>query len=131
MKKYPDIKIELELSERVIDLVEDNVDIAIRSVRLPDSNLIAGKLMDNNFILCASPEYLNTHGSPENTESLADYDCIRYGYSGWRDWFVIKGKARKLTIKEGLVVNSVNGQKQLLLNHAGLALIPTWAVKTN
>ncbi|WP_028863459.1 LysR family transcriptional regulator [Psychromonas aquimarina] len=129
IKKYPDIKIELELSERVIDLVEDNVDIAIRSGRLPDSNLIARKLADNNFILCASPEYLSTHGSPENTESLADYDCIRYGYSGWRDWFVIKEKARKLVIKEGLVVNSVNGQKQLLLNHAGLALVARWALK--
>ncbi len=129
MKTYPDVKIELELSERVIDLVEDNVDIAVRSGRLPDSNLIARKLADNNFILCASPEYLKVHGCPENVESLAGYDCIRYGYSGWRDWFVIKEKARKLTIKEGLVVNSVNGQKQLLLNHAGLALVAKWAVK--
>ena len=128
IKQYPDVKVELELTERVIDLVEDNVDIAIRSGRLPDSNLIARKLADNDFLLCASPQYLAEHGSPDTPHTLADFDCIRYGYVGWREWFLMGNKPTKLPIKGGLTVNSVNGQKQLLLNHAGLALIPRWAV---
>ncbi len=127
--QYPDIKIELELTERVIDLVEENVDIAIRSGRLPDSNLIARKLADNNFLLCSSPQYQAKHGSPCGPEDLTDFDCISYGYTGWRDWYLMDNKARKLSIKDAVTVNSVNGQKQLLLNHAGLALMPLWAVR--
>ena len=129
IKQYPDVDVELELTERVIDLVEDNVDIAIRSGRLTDSNLIARKLASNNFLLCASPQYLTEHGSPDAPHTLADFDCVRYGYAGWREWFLLGNKPTKLPIKGGLTVNSVNGQKQLLLNHAGLALIPRWAVE--
>ena len=129
IKQYPDEDVELELTERVIDLVEDNVDIAIRSGRLTDSNLIARKLASNNFLLCASPQYLTEHGSPDAPHTLADFDCVRYGYAGWREWFLLGNKPTKLPIKGGLTVNSVNGQKQLLLNHAGLALIPRWAVE--
>jgi len=127
-KRYPKIKVQLELSERVIDLVEDNVDIAIRSGRLPDSNLIARKLLDNDFILCASPEYIAEHGTPKSLDLLAKFDCITYGYSGWRDWFLMTEKTTKLTIIDNLIVNSVNGQKQLVLNHAGFALMPRWAI---
>ncbi|MCJ8299410.1 MAG: substrate binding domain-containing protein, partial [Pseudomonadales bacterium] len=129
IKQYPDVDVELELTERVIDLVEDNVDIAIRSGRLTDSNLIARKLASNSFLLCASPQYLTEHGSPDAPHTLADFDCVRYGYAGWREWFLLGNKPTKLPIKGGLTVNSVNGQKQLLLNHAGLALIPRWAVE--
>lgn len=128
-KIYPKIKVQLELSERVIDLVEDNVDIAIRSGRLPDSNLIARKLADNDFILCSSPEYIAEHGIPNSPASLTEFSCITYGYSGWRDWFLMTDKPTKLTIVDSLVVNSVNGQKQLVLNHAGYALMPRWAIK--
>lgn len=126
--QYPAVNIELELTERVVDLVEDNVDIAIRSGRLPDSNLIARKLAANNFLLCASPQYLAQYGLPDSPQSLANFNCIRYGYARWRDWFVINDKPEKLTIAHSLTVNSVNGQKQLILQHAGLALIPLWAV---
>jgi DNA-binding transcriptional LysR family regulator len=129
MAQYPDVKIELELTERVVDLVEDNADIAIRSGRLPDSNLIARKLVDNDFLLCSSSQYLAEHGMPDSPDSLVDFSCIRYGYSGWRDWFLMDEKSIKLQIQDGLTVNSVNGQKQLVLNHAGLALMPLWAVK--
>ena len=131
--QYPEVKIELELTERVIDMVEENVDIAIRSGHLPDSNLIARKLTDNNFLLCSSPQYITNNGLPLSTNDLHKFDCIRYGYAGWREWFVMKTKPphtfKKLTISEGLTVNSVNGQKQLLFNDAGFALIPLWAVK--
>ncbi|MGF1761007.1 LysR substrate-binding domain-containing protein [Photobacterium sagamiensis] len=130
MAAYPDINVELELTERVVDLVEENIDIAIRSGRLPDSNLIAKQLAYNNFLLCSSPAYLAKHDALQSPFELGQYDCIRYGYVGWRDWYVMDdGKATKLTIDGGLTVNTVNGQKQLLLNDAGLALMPLWAVK--
>jgi DNA-binding transcriptional LysR family regulator len=126
---YPNIDIELELSERVVDLVEENIDVAIRSGRLPDSTMIARQLTLNNFLLCASPQYLVNHSTPHSPEDLINHRCIRYNYSRWKDWFLMAEVKTKLNLNNAISVNSVNGQKQLVLNDAGLALIPLWAIK--
>lgn len=126
---YPNIDIELELSERVVDLVEENIDVAIRSGRLPDSTMIARQLTLNNFLLCASPQYLVNHSTPHSPEDLINHQCIRYNYSRWKDWFLMAEVKTKLNLNNAISVNSVNGQKQLVLNDAGLALIPLWAIK--
>jgi len=127
--QYPEIKLSLEMTGRVVDLVEENVDIAIRTGKLRDSNLIALKLVDNDFLLCASPQYLADNGVPASPFQLKDFDCIRYEYSGWRNWFLMHEKPTKLVIKSNLTIRSINGQKQLILSHAGFALMPKWAVK--
>lgn len=129
MSLYPDIDIKLELTERVVDLVEENIDVAIRSGRLPDSSMIAKRLADNNFLLCASPQYLVSKGTPSTPEDLINHQCIRYSYSRWKDWFLMAKQKTKLTINKAISVNSVNGQKQLVLNDTGLALMPYWAIK--
>lgn len=127
-QRYPEVEIRLELSERVTDLIEDNIDVAIRSGELADSSLVARKLQDNDFILCASPEYLKAAPELVSPTSLAGQQCIRYGYAGWQHWYLMGDDLEKLNIGTGLEVNTVNGQKQLLLNHCGIALIPYWAV---
>jgi DNA-binding transcriptional LysR family regulator len=129
MSLYPEIDIKLELTERVVDLVEENIDVAIRSGRLPDSTMIAKRLAFNNFLLCASPQYLASKGTPDSPEDLVAHQCIRYGYSRWKDWYLMAEERTKLTINKAISVNSVNGQKQLVLNDTGLALMPFWAVK--
>jgi DNA-binding transcriptional LysR family regulator len=129
MKLYPDIDIKLELTERVVDLVEENIDVAIRSGRLNDSTMIAKRLAFNNFLLCASLKYLDNNGTPLCPEDLAGHQCIKYSYARWQDWFLMTEKITKLTINHAISVNSVNGLKQLVLNDTGLALIPRWAVK--
>ncbi|NQZ23995.1 MAG: LysR family transcriptional regulator [Colwellia sp.] len=129
MKLYPDIDIKLELTERVVDLVEENIDVAIRSGRLADSTMIAKRLAFNDFLLCASPQYLANNGTPLCPEDLTEHQCIKYSYARWQEWFLMAEKRTKLTINHVISVNSVNGQKQLVLNNTGLALIPRWAVK--
>lgn len=129
MSLYPDIDINIELTERVVDLIEENIDVAIRSGRLSDSTMIARRLVFNDFLLCASPQYLKNKGTPRRIDDLADHQCIRYGYNGWKEWFLIAEDSKKLMINSQVSVNSVNGQKQLVLNHTGLTLIPLWAVK--
>lgn len=128
LEAYPDINVELDLTERVVDLVEDNIDLAIRSGQLNDSSLVATKLLDNDFILCASPEYLKRHNKLESPEDLLTQQCIHYGYQGWKDWFVLADKRQRLALENRVSVNSVNGQKQLILHHAGIALLPKWSV---
>ena len=112
---YPNIDIELELSER--------------SGRLPDSTMVARQLTLNNFLLCASPQYLVNHSTPHSPEDLINHQCIRYNYSRWKDWFLMAEVKTKLNLNNAISVNSVNGQKQLVLNDAGLALTPLWAIK--
>ena len=129
MALYPNIELELELTERVVDLVEENIDVAIRSGRLPDSAMIAKHLADNNFLLCASPQYLATHTIPKQPEDLINHQCIRYSYSRWKDWYLMTEGKQKLNINKGISINSVNGQKQLVLNNSGIALMPLWAIK--
>lgn len=129
MLLYPNIELQLELTERVVDLVEENIDVAIRSGRLPDSTMIAKRLAFNNFLLCASPAYLAMNAAPEHPSDLGNHQCIRYSYSRWKDWFLMAEERSKLSINNAISVNSVNGQKQLTLNDVGLALIPLWAIK--
>lgn len=129
MALYPNIELELELTERVVDLVEENIDVAIRSGRLPDSTLIAKHLADNNFLLCASPQYLAANKTPQQPEDLIHHQCIRYSYTRWKDWYLMTGEKTKLNLNNGISINSVNGQKQLVLNNTGLALMPLWAIK--
>ena len=128
MARYPDITVDIELTERVVDLVDENIDVALRSGRLPDSNLIATKVADNDFLLCATPAYLTQQGKPSTPDELAVFNCIRYGYAGWREWYLLGKRPVRLPINGPLTVNTVQGQKQLVLNHAGIALVPRWAV---
>ncbi|WP_345195339.1 LysR family transcriptional regulator [Kistimonas scapharcae] len=129
MARYPDIAVDIELTERVVDLVDENIDVALRSGRLPDSSLIATKVADNDFLLCATPAFLAQQGQPSTPDELTAFQCIRYGYAGWREWYLFDEQPARLPIQGSLTVNTVQGQKQLVLNHGGIALIPRWAVE--
>ncbi|SDR22272.1 LysR family transcriptional regulator [Pseudovibrio sp. Tun.PSC04-5.I4] len=129
MASYPKLNITVELTERVVELITEGVDVAIRSGKLADSSLIARLLLLNNFIICASPTYLRQVGTPEEPADLAGHTCIKYGYAGWSNWFQISDKIERLSLGDTLETNSVNGQKQLILNDGGCALIPQWAVR--
>ncbi len=81
---YPDLTLDLRLSDSIIDMVEGGFDIAIRNSSLNDSSLVARKLACDNRILCASPTYLKKHGEPESIDDLVARDCI--GLMGLEEW---------------------------------------------
>lgn len=79
LRAYPDVRVELTMSDRMIDLVEEGTDVAIRiAVRLADSGLVARKLATDKPVLCASPDYLARRGSPATPEELVHHDCLGY-----------------------------------------------------
>ncbi|MGK2286987.1 LysR family transcriptional regulator [Pedomonas sp. V897] len=83
MEQYPEVSLELTLNDRVVDIVEEGFDLAIRiSRRLKDSNLIAVKLGSARTITCASPEYLKRHGEPRHPRDLLQHHCLRYSNLG-------------------------------------------------
>lgn len=76
VEAYPEIDLELDLTERMVDLVEEGYDAAIRSGPLPDSSLIAHRIVEMRYVLCASPAYLEHHGTPERPEDLAAHPAV-------------------------------------------------------
>lgn len=82
LQQYPDIEIDLRLSDRFVDLVVEGIDVAIRLGDLEDSSLIRRHLGRANFALCASPSYLQVHGTPKTPRDLLHHNCLRYLYNG-------------------------------------------------
>lgn len=88
-KRYPHVEVQLDVTDRPIDLVESGVDLAIRFGELPDKRLNARRIMANRRFLCASPRYLELHGTPESLADLASHQCIVHrqnddAYGIWR-----------------------------------------------
>jgi len=93
LKAYPEIDIRLELHERVVNLQEEHVDLAIRLGNLPDSSLVAIRIGEIRRIICASPEYLAERGTPRHPAELAQHDCISFSPSGQAEsWALPIGK---------------------------------------
>lgn len=87
--RYPDVEVQLEVTDRPIDLVEAGYDLAIRFGELPDSRVHARRIMSNRRLLCASPRYLEQHGTPETLDDLTRHRCIVHrqnddAYGIWR-----------------------------------------------
>ncbi len=82
---YPDVRLEVDMTDRIVDLVEEGYDLAIRGGLLPDSSLLARKLGGNPRVLCASPDYLARRGAPQNPGDLRNHDCI--GFEPMPVWY--------------------------------------------
>jgi len=82
---YPDIRLEIDMTDRLVDLVDEGYDMAIRGAPLPDSSLLARKLGGNPRVLCASPDYLERKGAPEKPDDLRCHDCI--GFDPMPVWY--------------------------------------------
>ena len=98
LTKYPQISIDLKLSDTIIDLVEGGFDIAIRNAEMTDSSLIARKLAADTRVICAAPDYLSEHGLPTNPSDLYEHNCItlnnvdRWSFLGPEGQINIKAK---------------------------------------
>ncbi len=76
LREYPGVPIDLRMTNQIVDLVDDGIDLAIRIGALKDSTLVARKLATNRRVLCASPAYLAEHGTPRHPADLAQHECV-------------------------------------------------------
>lgn len=81
-EQYPGIQVSLDLTDRVVDLVEEQYDCAIRIGDLENSQLIAIRLAENHRVVVASPQYLKTHGTPQHPNELEQHECLSFGTQG-------------------------------------------------
>ena len=95
--RFPDISVELMLSDRPVDQVEEGFDVAIRLEPLPDSRLIARKLASFRLVLCGAPSYFEKHGTPRTPADLSDHNCLELTASSFfRRWHLTDGSGTEL-----------------------------------
>lgn len=86
LDRYPDITVELHVSDRQVDLVAEQIDVAIRSGALGDSTLVARRIAEAKRVICASPAYLRKHGSPQVPADLLQHNCLTLPGPAWSRW---------------------------------------------
>lgn len=128
---YPGVSIELATGERMIDLIEEGYDLAIRTLTPPDSSLIARKLSPWRHILCCTPAYLETHPEPKHPSDLTNHNCLQYTFYPYRDeWRFEEPDKQLVTVRVTGNVISTNGEllRFLTLKGHGLFLAPSFLV---
>lgn len=130
--EYPDIMLDITLDDRLVDLVEDGFDVAIRISRLTDSTLIAKKLADFTLVLCASPSFIQRHGKPEGPRDLARFPAVvDTNFKGRNNWQMLDDDRREITVsvQPALEVNSPEVAKRAALSGLGLTIVPAFSVE--
>lgn len=130
MTRYPDLKIELSLSDRAIDPMEEGFDVTIRIGRLEDSSLIARRLGTTRMALVAAPAYLAVHGRPEAPSDLAGHRCLHYGHATSVQKWPLREGGRDISAPIDAVFSSNNGDtlRDAALRGNGIARLPTFIV---
>lgn len=122
-QRHPGVTVELGLSDRFVDLVEERWDLAIRIGRLADSRLIARKLADMRMVVCGSPAYLRKAGVPRSTADLASHDCMGFTLSqpSRREWRFGADAQIRVPVRGSL--HADNGEALIEAATAGLGLV--------
>lgn len=128
MRAYPNVKLDIMLLDRQVDLVAEGVDVAIRIGILDDSSLIARRLGDSPRLLVASKSYLQKHGRPNHPDELKNFDCLVYSLLGTGNiWhFLHRGKEFSVGVKGNFQANNSDAVRQMALAGAGIMALPKW-----
>jgi DNA-binding transcriptional LysR family regulator len=106
VQRYPKVNVEVRLSDRVINLLEEGLDVGIRIGDLEDSSLIARPVGAMRRVTVAAPSYLEQRGTPEQPQELTGHNCIRFSRTGGSVWtFSVNGKPRSVSVTGNLSVN--------------------------
>jgi DNA-binding transcriptional LysR family regulator len=123
---YPDVQIELEVTDRYVDIIEERIDIAFRSGELKDSSLIARRIGPKQSVFCASPDYIARAGKPKTPPDLTQHDCIIMGTSlknqTWR--FITEKDEISVPVTGRYAVDSMQLVVKAAHNGMGIAQVP-------
>ncbi|MFZ6645509.1 LysR family transcriptional regulator [Undibacterium sp. TJN25] len=133
MQRYPDVKLDISLSDRVVNLVDEGYDLGIRIGRIQDSSLVARKIAPARLILCASPAYLKKYGTPQTPQDIErqQHVCLRYSYASSPDAWTFVKAGKTYTVKlNGSHINANNGDilREAAVGGMGLVLQPSFIV---
>jgi DNA-binding transcriptional LysR family regulator len=131
LRDNPDVSVDLRRGDQMIDLLEEEFDLAIRLNVPPDSSLMMRRLADWRYVLCCSPSYLETHSEPVSPADLSAHNCIRYAFYPFGDeWRFINPDGEPLTVRVAgnLVTSDTELRRHAVIAGLGLALIPPFNI---
>ncbi len=127
---HPKVSLDVTLADRLVDLVEEGYDVAIRIAALENSSLVSRKLATTRIVLCASPQYLAQHGTPQHPGELANHAIISYSYRSAKDEWTFTGPQGPVSVRTKPCIHTNNGDtcRAAALAHQGVILQPTFLV---
>ena len=122
LARNPEVQVELTVTDRVVDLIEEGADLGIRLGTLPDSSLVARRICDVERVVCASPAYLKRSGTPRRPEDLLRHNCLAISYAPHlRRWpFTAEGGVRHVEVSGNVSANNAESLLQLALLGVGV-----------
>lgn len=130
-RMHPKLSLDIDLSDRVVDLVEEGYDLAVRITNLPNSQLVSRQLATTRMVCCASPHYLAEHGTPVHPSELAQHATISYSYWASRDeWTFTAPDGDTVVVRTRARLHANNGDtcRAAALEHLGIILQPDFLV---
>lgn len=127
--QYPELECELILTDQLVDLVDDNIDLALRHTKAPPDEAVARRLVTLNRVLCATPAYLAAHGTPAQPNDLARHPCFGYlqaASSNTLDLLGQDGEQISVPLASRFRFNSLDCILDAVLAGHGLAILPTY-----
>ena len=129
LQRYPEVSVEVDLSDRPVDLISEGYDLVLRIGVLEDSSLIARRIATIERVYCASPDYLARQGTPQKPEDLKHHECLPYGHGRQVQWrFQVKGKPLNVPVVGRMRANNGELLKDVAVARLGVTYLPTFIV---
>ena len=131
MRQYPDVTVDMNLNDRIVDVIDEGYDVSIRIAELPDSSLVARRLAPCRHAIVAAPEYLEARGTPRTPAELQDHNIITYRYQeSAQEWHFrsADNKASAVPVAGSLTVDNSLAIRAALLAGVGIGRTPTFVV---
>lgn len=128
---YPDLTVDLLLTDAVVDLFAERIDVAVRLGLLSDSTLIAQQLMRTHYSVCASLDYIKRAGQLEKPQDVEHHNCLLFPLAGFRSRWIFKdqkGALSEISVHGRTLISSAIALQQCALAGMGLALLPNWLI---
>jgi DNA-binding transcriptional LysR family regulator len=131
MARYPEVELDVSMTDRFVDLIDEGFDLAVRIAALQDSSLIARRLAPIRLAVCASPDYLKRHGTPYTPQDLHQHSCIvNSNIPSAHDWKFLgaDGKPISVKVESKIAINNGDALRVAALGGLGLTILPSFIV---
>lgn len=126
-KLYPEVQVDLLVGDRTFNLIEEKIDLALRTTNNPDPGLIARRITTCRSVFCASPAYLQHYGTPQTPDDLARHTCLTYSYFGKSHWRMTRaGIEQSVQVGGSFSANEVAVLQAACEAGAGITMLPTY-----
>ena len=135
VERYPEVELDIDFNDRIVDMIEEGVDVAIRSGDLPDSRLMSRTLRPFQMLICAAPSYLERHGVPDSPRALNEHSAVRFRFpnSGkLQDWpLTLPDGELELRMRMAFSCNNMEAVRGATVAALGIGCMPDFLVRSS